>query len=336
MRKPCGVWMPSCLEWVSCRPQFFLLLPVPPRSVCHPSFSHFLFLTPSTTSPTSLYPLSMSLCLPQFSISSRTWPSSSILVPSLAYTSPIPVLLIYTTPLVFSSIPSLSGSFIFLLLCCTSSVIRHPIFPPLLFPPYLSFPSLLNFSLLSSCARYPALWHQDSNCRKPRVDLWPGVYGWPDQTGLLLLSLCLQAKARELWERPVAAHQLHLPAGLWGHGAGLQDLRLPLVSNPYPCTVHKSEHLVQVLENYLAEVSFSRDIYCHLFFYLALSAAISKSGNNIIIEESSKTFFFFSLICTDGLPCYRRIGVSVWSACLLLLRKRDPLDVVVFFPLCVQ
>lgn len=263
MRKPCGVWMPSCLEWVSCRPQFFLLLPVPPRSVCHPSFSHFLFLTPSTTSPTSLYPLSMSLCLPQFSISSWTWPSSSILVPSLAYTSPIPVLLIYTTPLVFSSIPSLSGSFIFLLLCCTSSVIRHPIFPPLLFPPYLSFPSLLNFSLLSSCARYPALWHQDSNCRKPRVDLRPGVYGWPDQTGLLLLSLCLQAKARELWERPVAAHQLHLPAGLWGHGAGLQDLRLPLVSNPYPCTAHKSEHLVQVLENYFAEVSFSRDIYCH-------------------------------------------------------------------------
>lgn len=99
------------------------------------------------------------------------------------------------------------------------------------------------------------------------------------------------------------------------------------MSNPYPCTVHKSEHL--------AEVSFSRDIYCHLFFYLALSAAISKSGNNIIIEESSKTFFFFSLICTDGLPCYRRIGVSVWSACLLLLRKRDPLDVVVFFSLCV-
>lgn len=92
--------MPSCLEWVSCRPQFLLLLPVPPRSVCHPSFSHFLFLTPSTTSPTSLYPLSMSLCLPQFSISSWTWPSSSVLVPSLAYTSPIPVLLIYTTPLV--------------------------------------------------------------------------------------------------------------------------------------------------------------------------------------------------------------------------------------------
>lgn len=91
------------------------------------------------------------------SISSWTWPSSSILVPSLAYTSSIPVLLIYTTPLVFSSIPSLSGSFIFLLLCCTSSVIRHPIFPPLLFPPYLSFPSLLNLSLLSSCARYPAL-----------------------------------------------------------------------------------------------------------------------------------------------------------------------------------
>lgn len=71
------------------------------------------------------------------------------------------------------------------------------------------------------------------------------------------------------------------------------------------------------------------------FFYLALSAAISKSVNDIIIEESSKTFFFFSLICTDGLPCYRRIGVSVWSACLLLLRKRDPLDVVVFFSLCV-
>lgn len=67
------------------------------------------------------------------------------------------------------------------------------------------------------------------------------------------------------------------------------------------------------------------------FFYLALSAAISKSVNDIIIEESSKTFFFFSLICTDGLPCYRRIGVSVWSACLLLLGKRDPLDVVVFF-----
>lgn len=34
------------------------------------------------------------------SISSWTWPSSSILVPSLAYTSSIPVLLIYTTPLV--------------------------------------------------------------------------------------------------------------------------------------------------------------------------------------------------------------------------------------------
>ena len=254
MRKPCGVWMPSCLEWVSRRPQFFLLLLVPPRSVCHPSFSHFLFLTPFTTSPSSPYPLSMSLCLPQFSVFSWMWPSSSILVSSLSYTTFIHVLLMYTTSLIFFSIPSLSMSFIFLPLCYPLSVIPHPIFPPLLFPLYLSFLPLLNFSLLSSRARYPALWHQDSNCRKPWVDLWPGVYGWPDQTGLLLLSLCLQAKARELWECPVTAHQLHLPARLWGHCARLQDLRLPLVSNPYLCTVHKREHLAQVLENYLAEV----------------------------------------------------------------------------------
>lgn len=92
----------------------------------------------------------MFLSLPQFfSISSWTWPSTSILVPSLAYTSSIPVLLIYTTPLVFSSIPSLSVSFIFLLLCYILSVIHHQIFPPLLFPPYLSFPSVLNFSPFS-------------------------------------------------------------------------------------------------------------------------------------------------------------------------------------------
>lgn len=149
--------MPSCLEWVSCRPQFLLLLPVPPRSVCHPSFSHFLFLTPSTTSPTSLYPLSMSLCLPQFSISSWTWPSSSVLVPSLPCTSPIPVLLIYTTPLVFSSIPSLSGSFylstalLHFIRHSSSSFSSSPL-SPLPFPPISS-----NFSLLSSCARYPAL-----------------------------------------------------------------------------------------------------------------------------------------------------------------------------------
>lgn len=99
-------------------------------------------------------------------------------------------------------------SFLFLYLCPSFS--------------YSSYPS----------TRHPALRHQNSNCWKPRVDLWPGVHGRPHQAGLLLLPFCLQTEARKLRERPISAHQLHLPAGLWRHRPRLQDLRISLVSSP--------------------------------------------------------------------------------------------------------
>lgn len=83
-------------------------------------------------------------------------------------------------------------------------------------------------------ARYPAVRHQDRHRRQPWVDLWPGIHGRPDQARLLLLPFSLQAQAGELRKCAVAAHQLHLPAGLGGHGARLQDLRLPLVSSAFP------------------------------------------------------------------------------------------------------
>lgn len=90
-----------------------------------------------------------------------------------------------------------------------------------------------NFHYSTYPLRYPPLRHQDSNCWKSWADLWPGVYGRPHQAGLLLLPFSLQAQARELRERPVTADQLHLPAGLWGHRAGLQNLWLPLVSDSF-------------------------------------------------------------------------------------------------------
>lgn len=88
------------------------------------------------------------------------------------------------------------------------------------------------FSPLSPLSpRHLALRHKDSDCREPWVDLWPGVHGWPDQAGLLLLPVGLQAETRELRERPVPAHQLYLPAGLRGHRTRLPHLRLPLVGD---------------------------------------------------------------------------------------------------------
>lgn len=192
MRKPCRMWMPSRLGWVSYQLHFFSLLLVSFSFSPSPTCLFFLSLTSSPTCPVCPSPINMSWCLLVFSISSSSSHCHSPLTS--------------ITPFKFPAI-SLSVSRIF-------SLLLHP------------------SHSLSSPARYPAIRHQDSNCWKPRVDLWPGVYGWPDQAGFLLLPLCFQTQTGELWECPVATHQLHLPAGLWGHCAGLQDLWLPLVSNP--------------------------------------------------------------------------------------------------------
>lgn len=153
--------------------------------------------------------------------------------------------LIYTSPL-----PPLV-SFLFLS-SPLKMILHHPVYVSLWnlaswsHSPFILF-SFLSFSILLTTfpfpvhnvhystypLRYPPLRHQDSNCWKSWADLWPGVYGRPHQAGLLLLPFSLQAQAGELRERPVTADQLHLPAGLWGHRAGLQDLWLPLVSDSF-------------------------------------------------------------------------------------------------------
>ncbi len=214
----------------------FSLLPLP-LSPCFSQFTPLLFL------PFCLffYILSIHLSLPSHNLSLYR------AIFSLCYSSSL-LLRQILPPLYISPCHSpITAIFPFLSFFCLLLTSFSHYFLPSHFSPF----PFLSFASLSSPARYPALWHQDSNRRKPRVDLWPGVYGWPDQAGLLLLPLCLQAEAGELRERPVAANQLHLPAWLWGHSAGLQDLRVPLVSNPYYCTVHKSKHLVQVLKKAL-------------------------------------------------------------------------------------
>lgn len=91
------------------------------------------------------------------------------------------------------------------------------------------------FSLsMSSLCRHPTVRDKDRDSRKPRADVRSGVHGRSDQAGLLLLSLRLQAEARELWERAVAAHQLHLPAGLWRYRQRFPHLRLTVVSVQLP------------------------------------------------------------------------------------------------------
>lgn len=80
----------------------FPLLPVPPHSVCHPSFLHFLSLTPSPTSPVSSSSPSISLCLLPFSISSSTCPSFYILFLILSlFPSPFPPPFSSSTHLLF-------------------------------------------------------------------------------------------------------------------------------------------------------------------------------------------------------------------------------------------
>lgn len=55
------------------------------------------------------------------------------------------------------------------------------------------------FSLsMSSLCRHPTVRDKDRDSRKPRADVRSGVHGRSDQAGLLLLSLRLQAEAREL------------------------------------------------------------------------------------------------------------------------------------------
>lgn len=65
-----------------------------------------------------------------------------------------------------------------------------------------------------SFLRYSTLRDKNRYSREPRADVRSGVYGGPDKAGFLLLSFSLQTQARELRERSVDAHQLHLPAGL--------------------------------------------------------------------------------------------------------------------------
>lgn len=152
----------------------------------------------------------------------------------LTYTSPLPPLVSFLSfftlenendPIYFSLWNRASWSHSpFILFSFLSFSILLTTFPP--FPVH-------NFHFSTYPLRYPPLRHQDSNCWKSWADLWPGVYGRPHQAGLLLLPFSLQAQAGELRERPITADQLHLPAGLRGHRAGLQDLWLPLVSDSF-------------------------------------------------------------------------------------------------------
>lgn len=182
--------------------------------------------------------------------------------PGICHASPLCTDIFFLFLFPFSLFPTLSSfsscTHLSLRSCHFFLFLSSPIYfslwnhtPHSFFSPFFHFPSLLpllhsnsifssfspfpvhNFHYSTYPLRYPPLRHQDSNCWKSWADLWPGVYGRPHQAGLLLLPFSLQAQAGELRERPVTADQLHLPAGLRGHRAGLQNLWLPLVSDSF-------------------------------------------------------------------------------------------------------
>ena len=118
----------------------------------------------------------------------------------------------------------------------SQGLLPAPLPPTALWPPEANSSAPCVCVCVSVCVcvcwlcRQPALRVQDRDRWQPRADLRPGVHGRPHQAGLLLLPVRVEAEARELRECAVAADQLHLPAGLGGHRAGLPDLRLPVVS----------------------------------------------------------------------------------------------------------
>lgn len=180
--------MPSCLRWVSCRPQFslsWLSLPTPPVtpllsfplfhllpynsclsvSLVHVLMSFHFILPPLPVLHLPSLSLTPLLYFPYchffYTLSHHHFLSKFIFTP-LRYLSMLPLICLSPFVCISSRHSPITSVFSSLLLSCLTAFSYS--FPP-------SFPPFPHFPFLTFTPRYPALRHQDSNCRQSRVDL---------------------------------------------------------------------------------------------------------------------------------------------------------------------